>query len=38
VAGRGPRRRRRDWDEIDEIVRDAFRQVASKSLAAQLDG
>jgi hypothetical protein len=33
VDGRPP-----DWDEIDEIVRDAFRQVASKSLAAQLDG
>src|SRR5579875_2405879 len=26
-----------DWDEIAEIVRDAFRQVAPKTLAAQLD-
>jgi hypothetical protein len=25
-----------DWEEVDEIVRDAFRQVAPKSLAAQL--
>ncbi len=25
-----------DWDEIDEIVRDAFRQVAPKTLAAQV--
>jgi hypothetical protein len=27
-----------DWAEIAEIVRDAYRQVAPKSLAAQLDG
>jgi hypothetical protein len=33
VDGRPP-----DWDEIEEIVRDAFRQVAPKALAAQLDG
>src|SRR5262249_9472180 len=26
-----------DWVEIDEIVRDAYRQVAPKTLAAQLD-
>jgi hypothetical protein len=26
-----------DWDEIDEIVRDAYRCVASKTLIAQLD-
>jgi len=25
------------WDEIAEVVRDAFRQVAPKSLSAQLD-
>jgi hypothetical protein len=25
-----------DWDEITEIVRDAYRQVAPKALAAQL--
>jgi hypothetical protein len=30
---RGP-----DWDEIGEIVRDAYRQVAPKALAARLDG
>jgi len=27
-----------DWSEIDEIVRDAYRQIAPKILAAQLDG
>lgn len=27
-----------DWDEIDAIVRDAYRKVAPKTLAAQLDG
>ena len=26
-----------DWAEIDEIVRDAYRQIAPKSLSAQLD-
>ena len=26
-----------DWDEIAEIVRDAYRQVAPKRLVAQLD-
>lgn len=26
-----------DWEEIDEIVRDAYRKVAPKTLAAQLD-
>jgi hypothetical protein len=26
-----------DWDEIDEIVRDAYRQVAPRSLVARLD-
>lgn len=26
-----------DWDEIDAIVRDAYRKVAPKRLAAQLD-
>jgi hypothetical protein len=26
-----------DWDEIAEIVRDAYRAVAPKTLAAQLD-
>lgn len=26
-----------DWDEIAELVRDAYRTVAPKSLAAQLD-
>ena len=26
------------WDEIAEIVRDAYRQVAPKTLAAKLDG
>jgi hypothetical protein len=26
-----------DWDEIAEIVKEAYRQVAPKSLAAQLD-
>jgi hypothetical protein len=26
-----------DWDEITEIVRDAYRQVAPKRLLAQLD-
>ena len=25
-----------DWDEVGEIVRDAFRQVAPKTLAAQV--
>jgi hypothetical protein len=27
-----------DWDEIAEIVRDAYRLVAPKGLSAQLDG
>jgi hypothetical protein len=27
-----------DWDEIAEIVRDAYRQVAPKTLVARLDG
>lgn len=27
-----------DWSEIEEIVRDAYRQIAAKTLAAQLDG
>lgn len=27
-----------DWDEIAEIVRDAYRQVAPKRLSARLDG
>lgn len=27
-----------DWTEIDEIVRDAYRQVAPEALAAQVDG
>jgi hypothetical protein len=27
-----------DWDEITEIVRDAYRQVAPKTLVARLDG
>lgn len=27
-----------DWAEIDEIVRDAYRVVAPKTLAARLDG
>ncbi len=26
-----------DWDEIDEIVLDAYRQIAPKKLVAQLD-
>jgi len=26
-----------DWDEIAEVVRDAYRQVAPKTLSAQLD-
>jgi hypothetical protein len=26
-----------DWDEIDEIVRDAYRQVATAKLIAALD-
>ncbi|WP_375540198.1 hypothetical protein [Nocardia sp. XZ_19_385] len=26
-----------DWPEITEIIRDAYRQVAPKKLAAQLD-
>jgi len=26
-----------DWDEIDEIVTDAYRQVAPKKLLAELD-
>jgi hypothetical protein len=26
-----------DWDEIEQIVRDAYRQVAPKGLRAQLD-
>lgn len=33
VDGAGP-----DWDEIAEIVRDAYRQVAPRRLAAALDG
>jgi hypothetical protein len=27
-----------DWNEIAEIVRDAYRQIAPKSLVARLDG
>jgi hypothetical protein len=27
-----------DWDEVAEIVRDAYRQIAPKRLVAQLDG
>ena len=27
-----------DWDEIDEIVEDAYRTVAAKRLVAELDG
>ena len=27
-----------DWDEVDGIIRDAYRLVAPKSLSAQLDG
>ena len=27
-----------DWAEVDEIVRDAYRQVAPKRLVAQLEG
>lgn len=27
-----------DWDEIDELVREAFRLIAPKTLAARLDG
>jgi hypothetical protein len=34
----GPETGPPDWEEIEEIVRDAYRQVAPKSLAAQLDG
>ncbi len=26
-----------DWDEVDELVREAFRQVAPKSVAALID-
>jgi hypothetical protein len=26
-----------NWDEVDEIVRDAYRQVAPKKLSAELD-
>jgi hypothetical protein len=33
VDGRGP-----DWDEVGEVVRDAYRQVAPQKLVAQLDG
>jgi hypothetical protein len=27
-----------DWTEVDEIVRDAYRQIAPKALVVQLDG
>ncbi|HEY7009599.1 MAG TPA: MmcQ/YjbR family DNA-binding protein [Jatrophihabitantaceae bacterium] len=27
-----------DWEEIEQIVRDAYRQIAPKRLLAQLDG
>ena len=27
-----------DWDELGEIVRDAYRQVAPKKLLGELDG
>ena len=27
-----------DWDEVEGIVKDAYRQVAPKTLAAQLEG
>ena len=27
-----------DWDEVAEVVRDAYRQVAPRRLVAQLDG
>jgi hypothetical protein len=26
-----------DWDEVDAIIRDAYRVVAPKTLASQLD-
>jgi hypothetical protein len=27
-----------EWDEVAEVVRDAYRQVAPRRLVAQLDG
>jgi hypothetical protein len=36
VAGRA-HRQEPPWDEIAEVVRDAYRQIAPKTLAAKLD-